>query len=240
MKITNITGSSEVLSGYTNLAIKQAVKGDISLSFLLPKTEQNTHAFDLVEEESVLTYNGIDYRIKQCAEKLVGVTPVKSVTAPHVFFDLIDDFRYDTLTTGFKSINVIFDFIFRDTGWTFSIIDSFDTEEFENFGNDNCISLFKNALDRFEAEYEIAGGMFGFINRSAAHPIFNSDIITMSKRLEKRSTARIYQRIFAERGKRTTKVIRWSRRSIRRLLLDFTESAMRRFIRTRRSRIKRR
>ncbi|ETB71769.1 phage tail protein [Bacillus paralicheniformis] len=157
MKIKNITGSSEVLTGYTNLAIKRTVNGDISLSFLLPKTDHNAHAFDLVEEESVITYNGIDYRIKQCVDQLVGVTPVKTVTAPHVFFDLIDEFRYDTLKDGVKSINVILDFIFRDTGWTFSVIDSFDTAEFENFGNDNCISLFTHALDRFEAEYEIVG-----------------------------------------------------------------------------------
>ncbi|MEC1023581.1 phage tail protein [Bacillus paralicheniformis] len=155
MIVKSITGESELVSGYTNLAIKSAVNGDISLSFLLPKTDINAHAFDLVEEESILTYNGIDYRIKQCVDQLVGLTPVKSVTAPHVFFDLIDDFRYDTLTNGYKSINVILDFIFRDTGWTFSVIDSFATEEFENFGNDNCISLFKNALDRFGAEYEI-------------------------------------------------------------------------------------
>ncbi|QHZ45917.1 phage tail protein [Bacillus sp. NSP9.1] len=188
MKITNITGSSEVLSGYTNLAIKRTVNGDISLSFLLPKTEQNAHAFDLVEEESVLTYNGIDYRIKQCVEQLVGVTPVKSVTAPHVFFDLIDDFRYDTLTTGFKSINVIFDFIFRDTGWTFSIIDSFDTEEFENFGNDNCISLFKNALDRFEAEYEIIGRDVRIFKQIGSSPDFqfryNHNVKTFKKTVD--------------------------------------------------------
>ncbi|MED1742101.1 phage tail protein [Bacillus swezeyi] len=188
MKIKNITGSSEVLSGYTNLAIKRTVNGDISLSFLLPKTEYNAHAFELVEEESVLTYNGIDYRIKQCVEQIVGVTPVKSVTAQHVFFDLIDDFRYDTLTTGFKSINVIFDFIFRDTGWTFSILDSFDTEEFENFGNDNCISLFKNALDRFEAEYEIVGRDVRIYKQVGSSPDFqfryNHNVKTFRKTVD--------------------------------------------------------
>ncbi|MDI3411106.1 phage tail protein [Bacillus sonorensis] len=188
MKIENISGSSEVLTGYTNLAIKRTVNGDISLSFLLPKTEHNAHAFDLVEEESVLTYNGIDYRIKQCVEQLVGVTPVKSVTAPHIFFDLIDDFRYDTLTTGFKSINVIFDFIFRDTGWTFSIIDSFDTEEFENFGNDNCISLFKKALDRFEAEYEIVGRDVRIYKQIGSSPDFqfryNHNVKTFKKTVD--------------------------------------------------------
>lgn len=189
MKIENISGSSEVLTDYTNLAIKRTVNGDISLSFLLPKTEHNAHAFELVEEESVLTYNGIDYRIKQCVEQLVGVTPVKSVTAPHIFFDLIDEgFRYDTLADGTHSINVVFDFIFRDTGWTFSIIDSFDAEEFKDFGNDNCLSLFKKALDQFEAEYEIVGNDIRIYKQIGSSPDFqfryNHNVKTFRKTVD--------------------------------------------------------
>ncbi|MFN2748124.1 phage tail protein [Bacillus sp. z60-18] len=189
MIVNSITGESEIVSGYTNLAIKSAVNGDISLSFLLPKTDINAHAFDLVEEESILTYDGIDYRIKQCVEHLVGVTPVKSVTAPHVFFDLIDEgFRYDTLADGTHSINVVLDYIFRDTGWTFSVIDSFDSEEFKDFGNDNCLSLFKKALDQFEAEYEIVGRDIRISKQIGSSPDFqfryNHNVKTFRKTVD--------------------------------------------------------
>lgn len=48
-------------------------------------------------------------------------------------------------------------FVFADTPYTFSVIDSFDSEEFEGFGNDNALALFTNALERFQAEYELSG-----------------------------------------------------------------------------------
>lgn len=159
LTITNLVGESELLVGYAkdSLAIKSAVNGDRSLSFLLPKSGVNEHAFDLVEEESVIEYDGHSYRIKNVTERVVRSTPVKAVTAPHVFFDIVDDFRYDTLTTGFKSIAQVLSFIFNGTDWSFSVIDSFDTVEFENFGNANCLDLFSKVLERYGAEFDLSG-----------------------------------------------------------------------------------
>ena len=133
------------------------MNGDRSLSFLLPKSDVNTHCFDMVEEESVIEYNGHSYRIKNVTERVVRATPVKSVTAPHVFFDLVDDFRYETLTNGSKTIAQVLSFIFNGTDWSFSVIDSFDTVEFENFGNANCLDLFSQVLERYGAEFDLNG-----------------------------------------------------------------------------------
>jgi hypothetical protein len=132
------------------------VNGDYSLSFLLLKTERNQHSFDLVEEESVIEYDGILYHIKGLVEQFRG-QPIKSITAYHVFYDIIDDRIYTALTTGAKSINEVLSFIFNGTDCTFSVIDSFPTVEFENFGNDSCLTLFQKVIDRYQAEFEIVG-----------------------------------------------------------------------------------
>lgn len=133
------------------------MNGDRSLSFLLPKSPANTHTFDMVEEESQVEYDGHSYRIKNVTERVIKQTPVKVVTAPHTFFDIVDEYRYTTLTNGFKSIAQVLSFIFDGTDWTFSVIDAFDTVEFENFGDANCLELFSKVLDRYGAEYDLNG-----------------------------------------------------------------------------------
>lgn len=133
------------------------MNGDRSLSFLLPKSPVNEIAFDMVEEEAALEYNDVDYRIKSVEERVVGQTPVKIITAPHTFFDIVDEYRYGLLADGTKSINEILSFIFTDTPWTFSVIDPFDSLKFEEFGNDNCLALFQQALERYRAEFDIVG-----------------------------------------------------------------------------------
>ncbi|MGM0836051.1 MAG: phage tail protein [Bacillota bacterium] len=155
--VKNLAGNTEPIAQYKIPSINSRTNGNRALTFMVPNVEANSHAYALLEDESTLEYDGISYRVKSVEEKLVGTTPVKYGTAPHVFFDLVDEYRYTTLTNGAKSLNQLLDFIFAGTGWAFSIIDSFPTREFENFGNDNCLALFQKALDRFGAEFELDG-----------------------------------------------------------------------------------
>lgn len=157
LELTTLSGESHFLANQIGLSRKQAVNGNRSLSFLLPKTDVNAHAFSLVEEECFITdqSTGHRYRIKQLEQRVAGQTPVKSVTAMHEFFDLIDVYKYNTLSNGVKTISVIMDFIFANTGWTYNIVEAFDNLEFENFGDDNCIALFNKALQRYRCEFEL-------------------------------------------------------------------------------------
>lgn len=124
----------------------------------MPKIEQNEHIFSKVENENFIEYKGQEYRIKSMQETLIRNTPVKVVSnARHRFYDLVDIRRSTTLTTGAKSINVLLSFIFTGTRYSFAVIDSFSTKEFENFGNDNCLALFNKVIESFEAEFEVIG-----------------------------------------------------------------------------------
>jgi Prophage endopeptidase tail/Prophage endopeptidase tail N-terminal domain len=186
--VTSLQGQTEALTDYKDLTRKRRVNGERSLSFLLLKTERNADAFDLVQEESIIEYDGEEYRIKKIEERLIGNTPVKQVEAQHVFFDIIDVYQYGTLSNGNKSINEVLSFALNGTGYTFSIIDSFGTEYFENFGNDNALALFKKVLETFQAEFKIVGNdvqIYQQIGSTSPEPFwYKYNIKTLSRSVD--------------------------------------------------------
>lgn len=156
MIVKHLDGRTEFLTDYKSLQRKRRVNGEYSLSFLLIKTERNEHAYPLSVEESIIEYDGQEYRIKKMTEKTIGNTPVKQIHADHVFFDLVDEFQYDTVS-GTKTLDACLTHALQNTGYTFDVIDSFPSVTFENFGNDNSLSLIQLCLNRFGAEIEIDG-----------------------------------------------------------------------------------
>lgn len=193
LEITTLSGESELLVNYTGLTRNQTVNGNRSLSFLLPKTAVNQHAFEMVEEEALVTdqSTGEQYRIKSVDEKIVQQTPVKSVVAPHVFFDLVDDYRYTVLSTGEKSIAQVMSFVLDGTDWTFSIIDSIAAVKFEDFGNGNALALFNKAIDSFGVEYEINGRDIRIRNSIGTTPDlqfrYNHNVKTLARKIDTRN-----------------------------------------------------
>ena len=156
MIVTNLAGETELLVDFLSNSLKRTrqVNGDYSLSFTLLKTEKNQHAYPLVEEESIIEYDGQQYRIKDVTEVLTGVTPIKTVQASHIFFDLVDTYKYDYLENT-QYLQTCLTFILDGTGYTFEIIDSFSSAVFEKFGEDNSLSLLQKALNVFGAEVQI-------------------------------------------------------------------------------------
>jgi phage minor structural protein len=154
--VTSLQGQTEALTDYKDLTRKRRVNGERSLSFLLFKTERNAHAFDLVQEESIIEYDGHKYRIKRMEERTIGGTPVKNVEAQHVFFDIIDDFQYETLSGKLNIVQAL-NHVFSVTDWTWVNQGAFDLVEFDSFGNDNALALFQTILERYEAEFDITG-----------------------------------------------------------------------------------
>jgi phage minor structural protein len=155
--ITNIYGQTELLTDYQIKERKRVVNGDYSLPFVVFKTERNQHSFDLVQEESIVEYDGQQYRIKKMREYVKGSTPVKDITqCSHVFFDIIDDYQYETIT-GTKSMVQALTHVFSVTDWTWINHGAFTGVVFENFGDGNALELFQTVLERYGAEFEITG-----------------------------------------------------------------------------------
>ncbi|MDM5229638.1 phage tail protein [Lysinibacillus pakistanensis] len=154
MIVTNLAGETELLTDYSGLKRVRKVNGDYSLSFAIIKTEKNVHAFPLVEEESIVEFDDQQYRIKDVKEVLAGVTPIKTVQATHIFFDLIDTQKYDYLKNT-QHLQSCLTFALDGTDYTFEVIDSFSSAIFEKFGEDNSLSLVQKALNVFGAEVQI-------------------------------------------------------------------------------------
>ncbi|MES1038945.1 phage tail spike protein [Peribacillus simplex] len=162
LTVTDLTGISEPLYDVKTPKRIEEVNGDYSLSFLIFNSDRNVHAYPLVKEESLIEYKDVEYRIKNVVEQNIGERSMKTITAQHTMFDLIDHYVYGTLT-GTKTFTQALDFLFNGTGYTYTITDIFPSEDVgEEFGNDNSLSLFQKSLEIYQAEYEIEGSHFTF------------------------------------------------------------------------------
>lgn len=152
--ITNLKGQSEPVADYKSLEVNEEVNGDFSLSCTFINSINNQHAWELIAEESIIEYEGHEYRIKQKKGELFQ----KEVYAPHIYFDLIEHQVYgrksETITP-----HAAFKFILDGTGWTHEIIDSIPAQAIYDFGEDNAIALIKRACKAFECEIKIEPGM---------------------------------------------------------------------------------
>jgi hypothetical protein len=155
--VTDLTEQSEILTDYKISSRKQVVNGEYSLPFLVYKTSRNEYAFDLVQEESIVEYDGQKYRIKKIREYMVGQTYVKEAqTVNHVFFDILDDYQYETISGKLNMVQVL-NHVFSVTDWTWVEAGAFNSVVFDKFGNGNALALFQTILERFGAEFEITG-----------------------------------------------------------------------------------
>jgi len=159
--IEDINGNVEGLTGYKVLKRKRNTNGERILSFTVFPTGQNKHSFQMVQEESVIKFDGDKYRIKQMSEKPRGNKIVKEVIAIRTLFDLIDDYQYDTYTGSMTFANAL-EFILGGTGYTWDIIGTFYAQDWDNFGDDNRIALFQDALKRYGAEFTLTDTHFTF------------------------------------------------------------------------------
>lgn len=157
MIITSLNGQSELLTDYQIKERKRVVNGEYSLPFFVVRTDQNSHSFPLAQEEAVIEYDGQKYRIKKLREYVKGNTPVKEITqCSHVFFDIIDDYQYDTLS-GTLNMTQVLNHVFSVTDWTWVNHGAFASVEFDDFGDGNALELFRIILERYGAEFEITG-----------------------------------------------------------------------------------
>ncbi|MGM0807626.1 MAG: phage tail protein [Bacillota bacterium] len=144
-------GQSEMLADFNNLEITEEVNGAFSISFTSFFTANNQFANDLLHEESIVEYEGHEFRVKNYNENMYQKT-IKN--APHVFFDLIDDRIYE-VNGGTKTVNEFFSFVLSGTGWSFENVDVTGSKLISNFGDGNIISLIWQICEAFSCEIKI-------------------------------------------------------------------------------------
>lgn len=159
LPIRNLTGDTVLVNNITQVKRSRKVNGEKVLTFLAVPDDKDEQAWEFVQNESVVNFSGLEYIIKNNKEKSVGNRSIKQVTAVQTFFNtMINCYQYDVFT-GSQTFFGALTRVFAPTPYTFSIIDSFTANLFENFGRDNCLSLFQTVLERYGAEFEVVGSI---------------------------------------------------------------------------------
>ncbi|WP_142317215.1 phage tail protein [Bacillus thuringiensis] len=166
--VTDLQGNTEAFTDFIDFKRYRRVNGDHYISFMIFDTPGNAYAssdaFNMIAEESIIGADENEYRVKTCEKRVIGDIPVKIVTAIHTFFDLIDQYVYDTVTNT-QSLQQIASLIFKDTKYTPIVLADVPKREFESFGDGNVISLLNKALDAYGVEFEVLGTQVIFKNQ---------------------------------------------------------------------------
>ncbi|EOX2711467.1 phage tail protein [Enterococcus hirae] len=125
------------------------------ISFTIVKTKFNELAFDLVDYENSVFFNGQELIVKQMGVSAEGAAIAKTVTATHIYYTMQDGFQYDIIT-GTRSINQLLAHVFEpdNRGFTWNVVDpnkKFLPVEQENFGNGNYLKLVEEILKDYDA-----------------------------------------------------------------------------------------
>lgn len=156
--IKDLDGNVYLLAGASNIVRKRRVNGEKELSFNLEKTRQNAHYFDSIDKFwRVIDTNGDEYPVVLYRDVTMGNWYKREISCLHSFYDdMRNHYKYETFT-GSRTFVDMMNFIFKDSGYTFNIIGTFYAQDFENFGDDFGLELFKTALERYGAEFTVDG-----------------------------------------------------------------------------------
>lgn len=140
---------TEPLNHVQRVEKDEEVNGGLSLSFTSFLHENNPgHA--LILEESLITSDGYDYRVKQLKES----NGRKEVVAISTFFDQVGTWK-DEIYGGTRTFNEFASFVLGGTGWSFDSVDVFGSTFIANFGTNNVIYLLHALTAVYECEYRI-------------------------------------------------------------------------------------
>lgn len=171
----------ERLTDYQQDLLRKWKVNDLnSISFSVFRNDVNKAAFDLLDNEIFIEYENVNYVIRNIDKVEIGDTVAATITAEHEFFwrtmNEPGSYVYGTLSDMDRSINGYMDYIFRDMSYTFTIVDSFDSQKIESFGGDYVLALFNKILDAFQCEFEVFDKEVRIYNRisSQKHYPFRS------------------------------------------------------------------
>jgi phage minor structural protein len=151
--VTSLQGQTEPLPDASGLEVMEQVNGEYSLSFVCFNTENNQHAYPLVQEESIVELDGHEFRIKQMKE----TRNRKEVHAQHVYFDLVEHYQEGTFG-GTHTLDEFVQYTLNGTGWTFENVDVTESAFIPDFGEGNVVALIRQICDAFGCEVQIMAG----------------------------------------------------------------------------------
>ncbi|SIQ90697.1 phage tail protein [Domibacillus enclensis] len=149
ISVTHNDGRSEPLINIQGAEIEEEVNGVFTLSFT--SFFVDNPGYELLEEESIVDLAGQEFRMTDYKKKRLS----KSVSGPHVFFDLIHH-RVEGIQGGTRTAEEQAAFILDGSGWTWEVKGEIPPQLFLGaFGNSNAIQLIRLMCETLKCEVQI-------------------------------------------------------------------------------------
>lgn len=157
MHVINLEGNEYPLQATTTNDYE--LNGDRFLSFrILPSKVNELFIHDIAEMWEVVDLDGIKHKIVYLRKSGEGKKLSVQVKAIPKIYDDLDSQRIYERYDQHMTAQACFALIFDGSGYNFVLVDSFDAVQWEGFGEgDTRLTLFKNALNRYGAEFRIEG-----------------------------------------------------------------------------------
>lgn len=128
------------------------INADYNLDFTIVRTENNADAYNILDTDRIIIYEGQRYVVQMCPDN--GYS--KAVTAIHEFYELNDDFVQGEVEEGIYTPLALLNFALSSSpDWTLNLNGSvLNDVQIEKFGNNNPIALIQQLMEMLDAEFE--------------------------------------------------------------------------------------
>src|SRR5690606_21443989 len=157
MIVRDLEGNEYLLQATSTLDAE--LNGNVTLSFAILPTKTNSLFIDKITEMwEVVDEKDVTYKIIYCKKQGTGNRLRANIKAIPLFFDKFDSDRIYEEYNEHMTAHRCFSIIFAGTGFNFVLIDSFPAIQWEGFGGgDTRLKCFKDALNRYGAEFRFVG-----------------------------------------------------------------------------------
>ncbi|MDN4525316.1 phage tail protein [Fictibacillus fluitans] len=157
MHVRDLSGNEYMLQATSTMEYE--LNGNQVLSFTAQPNKVNLQFLqNLTNMWQVVDDEGTTYRIVYARKKGEGDLLTAEVKAIPMFFDVFDSDRIYEEYNRSMTAAFYFDLLFKDTGFTFVLVDAFGSQDWEGWGKgETKLGLFKDGLDRYGAEFKLTG-----------------------------------------------------------------------------------
>lgn len=157
MYVQDLQGNQFVAMASTT--IDDTLNGDITVSMTLyPNKANNQFLQDIDSLWTVFMDDGTEFKIRHTKKQGRGAQMYKEVKGVPTLFDKLQNTREYERFDGSFSIENLLNLAFRNTGFSYTLIGSWNNIEIEGYGDgENKLEMFQRVLNRIGAEFTFSG-----------------------------------------------------------------------------------
>lgn len=140
------------------------LNGNQSISLKITSNKVNDLFInDFAQLWTITDLDDVEHKVIYAKKQGIGDKLYIDVKGVPLFFDVMDNLRIYEEINSHLTANAFFTRVFKDTGFNFVLMDSFDAVQWEGLGKgETHLSAFQKGLNRYKAEFRISGNTVYF------------------------------------------------------------------------------